>query len=125
MATSRPEPWATELATMVRTMSVEVDAAIVEGRNDERGLRRAGFEKPVYRCAESDGLVAFASSIPEQQVVILTDFDPAGRKLNARLRELIPGRRIRVDWRRQVGKELTAHGRRDIESMNNLFTRAW
>ncbi|SEO22199.1 5S rRNA maturation endonuclease (Ribonuclease M5), contains TOPRIM domain [Halogranum amylolyticum] len=125
MTVQRPEPWVEELATAVRRMSLEVDAAIVEGRNDERGLRRAGFENPIYRCAEADGLVAFASSISEPEVVILTDFDPAGRRLNARLRELLPGRRVRVDWRRRVGKTLTAHGRRDVESLNNLFTRTW
>lgn len=106
-------------------MSVEVDAAIVEGPNDERGLRRAGFEKPIYTCSTSSGLVSFASSVSEQEVVILTDFDPAGRRLNARLRELIPESRVRVDWRRRFGRQLTARGRRDVESLNNLFARKW
>lgn len=123
MAPARLEPWVRELAATVRAMNDDVDAVIVEGPNDERGLRRAGFEKPVYTCATSGSLVAFAASVTEEQVVILTDFDPAGRKLNARLRQLIPGRRLSLGWRRRVGRELTLHGRRDIESMNNLFSR--
>lgn len=103
-------------------MSVDVDAAIVEGPRDEAGLRRAGFERPIHTCATSTGLVAFVSSIPEQQVVILTDFDSAGRALNARLRELLPDSRVHTEWRREIGYRLTTHGRRDIESLNNLFT---
>jgi 5S rRNA maturation endonuclease (ribonuclease M5) len=59
------------------------------------------------------------------KVSIHTDFDPAGRKLNARLRELLDDSQVDPEWRRPVGAALTPHGRRDIESLTNLFRRRW
>ncbi|MDX5990271.1 hypothetical protein E6P09_17295 (plasmid) [Haloferax mediterranei ATCC 33500] len=106
-------------------MSRAVDAAIVEGQNDRRGLRAAGFEKRIYTCSEAGRLVPFATQIDEEEVVILTDFDPAGRKLNARLRELLADSQVSPEWRRKVGALLTPYDRRDIESLNNLFRHQW
>lgn len=116
--------WRQELLELIQEMSRAVDAAIVEGENDRRGLRAAGFEKRIYTCSEAGGLVPFATRIDEE-VVILTDFDPAGRKLNARLRELLSDSQVTPEWRRKVGAKLTPYGRRDIESLNNLFRDHW
>ncbi|SDM63425.1 5S rRNA maturation endonuclease (Ribonuclease M5), contains TOPRIM domain [Halogranum gelatinilyticum] len=121
----RPPTWRTDLLALVAELDDAVDAAIVEGPNDRRGLRTAGFTKRVYTCSEAGGLAALASRIDEDRVVILTDFDPAGRRLNARLRELLDDSQVDPEWRRKVGAALTPHGRRDIESLNNLFRHRW
>lgn len=112
-----------EVEQLITDMNNDVDAAIVEGSRDEAGLREAGFEKPIYTCSTTNGLVGFANSIQEQRLTILTDFDTEGKELNARLRELLPGSRVQTIWRKKLGKLLTEHGHRDIESLNNLFNR--
>lgn len=117
--------WRQDLLGVIQEMSRAVDAAIVEGQNDRRGLRAAGFEKRIYTCSEAGGLVPFATRVDEEWVVILTDFDPAGRKLNAQLRELLADSQVNPKWRRKVGALLTIYGRRDIESLNNLFRHRW
>ncbi|WP_396612833.1 hypothetical protein ACH9L7_06065 [Haloferax sp. S1W] len=117
--------WRQDLLEGIQEMNRVVDAAIVEGQNDKRGLRAAGFEKRIYTCSEAGRLVSFATRVDEEVVVILTDFDPAGRKLNARLRELLADSQVTPEWRRTVGALLTPYGRRDIESLNNLFRQQW
>lgn len=110
-----------ELRRLVKRMQQDVDAVVVEGPRDREALRSAGFEKPVRLCVTADGLVAFARSISEDRVAILTDFDTEGKKLNGRLRDLLAGKRVCTIWRKEFGKLLTERGRRDIESLNNLF----
>lgn len=125
MTYREPPAWRADLRLLVEELNTAVDAAIVEGPNDRRGLRAAGFTKRIYTCSEAGGLTAFAGRVDEERVVILTDFDPAGRRLNARLRELLADTQVDPEWRRKVGALLTPHGRRDIESLNNLFRRRW
>ncbi len=112
----------TAVQQLVAEMDRDVDAAIVEGRNDRKALERAGFTSTIHTCTDTDGLIGFARNVStEGSVVILTDFDEEGKALNGRLRDLIPDRSLHPIWRKKLGKLMTEHGRRDIESLNNLF----
>lgn len=113
---------ATDVERLVHAMNRDVDAVVVEGRNDRTALERAGVTQPIYTCSDANGLVAFARTVAqEDSVAILTDFDAEGKRLNGRLRDLLPGRCVQPIWRQKLGKLLTRHGRRDIESLNNVF----
>lgn len=109
---------------LVAEMNGDVDAAVVEGRNDKKALERAGFAHTIYTCSQTNGMVDFARTVAEEDsVAILTDFDAEGKRLNGRLRDLLPGSHVRPIWRKKLGKLLTEHGRRDIESLNNVFNQ--
>lgn len=108
---------------LVADMDQDVDAVIVEGPRDREALERAGFTQRIYTCSETNGLIGFARSVSDEgSIAILTDFDEEGKKLNGRLRELIPGSHIQSIWRKKLGRVMTEHGRRDIESLNNVFS---
>lgn len=112
---------ASDVKQLVREMDRDVDAVIVEGQNDRAALQRAGCTTPIYTCSQTNGLVGFARDIADGRIAILTDFDEEGKRLNGRLRDLLPGKHVRPIWRQKFGKVLTASGRRDIESLNNVF----
>ncbi len=113
----------TAVQDLVTDMNRDVDAAVVEGQRDREALQKAGFTQPIYTCSQSNGLPAFARTVTEAgTVVILTDFDQEGKTLNGRLRDLIPGSHVQPIWRKKLGKLMTEHGRRDIESLNNVFS---
>ncbi len=113
---------ASDVEQLVRDMNQNVDAVIVEGKNDKAALERAGCTAEIYTCSRSNGLVGFARSVAiEDRIAILTDYDAEGKRLNGRLRDLLPGKHVRPIWRQKLGKLLTEYGRRDIESLNNVF----
>lgn len=116
---------ARDVRALIVEMEAAVDAVIVEGGHDREALERAGFSKPIYTCSETDGFVGFAKDVARQhdRIAILTDFDAEGKELNKELQEYIPGRKNERRWRKELGKLLTEHGRRDIESINNLLSR--
>lgn len=118
---TKPEPWVLELEGIIRRMNVEIDTAIVEGPRDESGLRHAGFESTVKKVGTATNLLTFVDSIDANSIVILTDYDREGKRINAMLREHLPESRCNIQYRRDIGRVLTKHGRYDIESLNNIF----
>ncbi len=109
---------------LVMEMDRDVDAAIVEGKHDVAALEAAGFTGDIYTVSDAtEGVTALGKRVVREadSIAILTDFDPEGRDLNRRLQEVIPESRNRKIWRKKLGTMLTATGRRDIESLNNLF----
>lgn len=105
-------------------MDRDVDAVIVEGERDRAALEAAGFTGTVYTVSDDPaGVPALAKRVLEEtdDIAILTDFDPEGRELNRDLQAFIPERVNRKIWRKKLGTLLTADGRRDIESINNLL----
>lgn len=115
-------PWHRDLRELLQRMDRQVDAVVVEGPNDEAALRRVGVETPIHTCSQTNGLAGFASSLPGEQIAILTDYDDPGQRLNAKLRAYIPDARVDPRWRRELGLLLTQRGRYDIESLNNVFS---
>lgn len=113
-----------ELLDIVDKMDRDVEAVIVEGRRDKEALEKAGFSGRIYTCSEdTDGIVSVAREVRERHdsVAILTDFDQEGDDLYGKLRGSIPESKVRIIWRKKLGKVLTQKGRRDIESINNIM----
>lgn len=115
------DPWERALRDLLERMDATIDTIVVEGPRDEAALRKAGVETAIHTCSHSAGLVRFARSLPGQHIAILTDYDEPGRRLNGRLRDLLPDGRVDPRWRRDLGLLLTQRGRYDIESLNNVF----
>lgn len=112
------DPWVRELHDLVSGLNETVDGVIVEGPNDVEALRRIGVDVPIHTCAQTDGLVAFASSLRGKDLAILTDYDQAGKELNGRLRDLLGDGQVDPTWRRAFGLVLTQEGHYEIESLN-------
>lgn len=115
------DPWEREVRQLLVSMDREVDAIVVEGPNDTSALRAGGVETHIAECARCRNLDHFADELAGGPIAILTDFDDHGRRLNGRLRDLLPDHRVESRWRREVGLLLTQRGRYDIESLNNVF----
>ena len=116
-----PDPWVQSVHTLIREMDQSVEIVIVEGKRDQAGLEAAGYTGSIIQCSNTAGIVPFAHQLDEEPIAILTDYDPAGRELNGKLRELIPARKVDAYWRRELGLLLTQRGRYEIEALNNIF----
>ena len=117
------DPWERALREVLDGMDREVAQIVVEGPNDRQALRKAGLDSPIEECSQTAGLTGFADQLTGDPIAILTDFDDAGRRLNGRLRDVLPDARVATHWRREVGLVLTQHGHYEIESLNNVFKR--
>lgn len=115
------DPWERDVRKLLARMNRRVETVIVEGPNDRAALRTAGVDARIRTCSQTDGLVDFAASLEGAPIAILTDYDDPGRRLNGRLRHLLPDGRVDPCWRRDLGLLLTQRGRYDIESLNNVF----
>ncbi len=90
----------------LREMSARGVPIIVEGRMDEKALRRLDVNGRVY-CLKAHGISRFGfvdrlGSL-EDEVILLTDFDREGSELRLWLYDELSRRRIRVEekfWRR-------------------------
>ena len=89
---------------------------IVEGKNDEKALKRLGQRniiainrRPLYR-------VAGIADSKNNEVVILTDFDDKGKELNSKLSSFIKNVKINSGLRKRFG----SLGIYRIEDLKNL-----
>lgn len=99
-------------------MNDQLDAIVVEGKKDEKALRKLGFKFKVLKASR------FSPSDLEdiETISILTDFDKEGGKLRKNILDRINSRtQVVRRFRKDIGKELGPSGRRDIESINNLL----
>lgn len=89
----------------LREISEKGVPIIVEGREDEKALRRLDVNGKVF-CLKAHGIsrYAFVESLASiNQVILLTDFDREGEELRLWLYDELSRRRIRADdniWRR-------------------------
>jgi len=99
---------------------------IVEGRKDERSLRRLGIEGNIL-CMKSAGLGFFdfiERVKPSREAIILTDFDREGKQLSLQLLKGLSGNRIKVDdsFRRQF-RSLCRSEVRSVEELADYMER--
>lgn len=93
---------------------------IVEGRKDERSLRRLGVEGNIL-CMKSagQGFFDFIEKVkPSREAIVLTDFDREGKHLSLQLLKELSSNRVKVDnsFRRQFGSLC----RSDVRSVEEL-----
>jgi 5S rRNA maturation endonuclease (ribonuclease M5) len=109
------------LKEIIKKMNQEVDMVIVEGKKDEGALKALGFKGRIFVYAKREPEILEGAVRNCESVVVLTDFDSAGKDLcNEIMDHLLGHVKINKRLRREFGRLLTSHGRRGIESINRL-----
>lgn len=112
-----------KLKGLAQKIGRDVDAVIVEGRNDEKALKRLGMEADIFKFG-GNVVEPFCERVAElaDSVVILTDFDTEGKEMNLELRQVLEEKLdVMGDYRKKFGKLLTSKDRYCIEEINPLF----
>jgi len=103
-----------ELERLVKLLNEEVDYVIVEGKRDREALEQIGVKVNVLTVYELDKIRKGS------KVVILTDFDEEGKRLNRKLSKVLVDVKIDEWFRKEFGRLLGLSGRRSIESIKAL-----
>ncbi|MDI6810415.1 MAG: toprim domain-containing protein [archaeon] len=115
-----------ELESVIQEMDYFVDAIIVEGIHDREALEELGITKEILACSSKPycDFVGYLSS-RHKKVVILTDYDRTGKRINKKLSSWLEREGIKVEkrYRDEVGRILGFRGMRSIESVNSLKKR--
>jgi 5S rRNA maturation endonuclease (ribonuclease M5) len=103
-----------------------VDAIVVEGVHDREALEKLGITKEIVLCSSRPhtDFIDYISS-RHKKVVILTDYDRTGKRINKKLSSWLEREGIKVEkqYRDEVGRILGFRGMRSIESVNALKKR--
>ena len=113
------------LTRLLGELETLVDVVIVEGRRDLEALRQLGFRGVVSLFSQvgvPDADFMDTASREYGSVVILTDFDEEGRKIDLALSEGFERRGLRVEkgLRREMGRIMAAIKVYAIESLDNV-----
>jgi len=113
-----------EEQSFIKTIEeLKSSAVIVEGRKDERALRALGLDNIIP--LNNTPLAEFARKVAKQiteseihEVIILTDFDKEGRKLEKKLEVLLKSHKVRVN--RRLRRILMGFGKGRIEDFKGV-----
>ncbi|MDY6789422.1 MAG: hypothetical protein SVV03_05685 [Candidatus Nanohaloarchaea archaeon] len=111
------------LSDLAERIGRDVDAVIVEGKCDERALKKLGMETDIFKVGRCS-IEPFCERISDiaESVVILTDFDSEGKEINKELRQrLVEETDVLGSYRKDFGKLMTSKDRYCIEDLNPLF----
>ena len=88
-----------ELEDLAFEMNHVVDGVIVEGPHDKKTLKLLGYEGPIITRSGKHSHVELVEFVAKKfsRMVILTDFDEAGKDLNRRLTKLLEVKRVKVE----------------------------
>jgi 5S rRNA maturation endonuclease (ribonuclease M5) len=111
------------LNNLLGELETLVDVVIVEGPRDLEALRQLGFRGEISLFSQvgvPEADFIDATSREHGSVVILTDFDEEGRKIDLALSEGFERRAVRVEkgLRREMGRIMAAIGVYAIESLD-------
>ncbi|RZN35664.1 MAG: toprim domain-containing protein [Methanophagales archaeon ANME-1-THS] len=116
----------TELEDVMQEMDNFVDAIVVEGAHDKEALEKLGITKEILLCSSRPrtDFVDYISS-RHKKVVILTDYDRTGKRINKKLSSWLERAGIKVEKRYRDDDRLILgfRGMRSIESVNALKKR--
>ena len=123
-----PERILRELGDLLGEMGYLVSAVVVEGPRDVEALRRVGFNGRVEVCARfgvSDSDLTESLAREMDSVVLLTDFDEEGRRINRDLTRLLERKGVKVEagLRRRLGRLMAALGIYTVEALDNAVSR--
>ena len=118
-----------ELESVLRELDEDerVDAIIVEGARDKQALEEMGITKKEILKCRSIPHDAFVEHLRGKQcVVILTDYDRAGKNFNRKLTSRLEKEGLRVErsYRERIGEILGVAGFKTVESLRSLRKRA-
>ncbi len=113
-----------ELTSVVQEMGELVDAVVVEGAHDKEALREMGITKEIVMYSSGSSYVDFVDYLRSRykRVVILTDYDRAGKRFNKKLSAGLERAGIKVErrYREEIGRILGIRGMKCIESINSF-----
>lgn len=113
-----------DIKSILRGEDEEIGIILVEGPRDAEALRILGSSVRVEvssRVGQTEPDVAKGLAEKSRSVLVLTDFDEEGRKLAARLSELLEaeGVRVRRELRRKMGRLMGILGVKTVESLDD------
>ncbi|RLG34335.1 hypothetical protein DRN97_02725 [Methanosarcinales archaeon] len=118
-----------ELANVVQEMCDLVDAVVVEGIHDKEALKGMGIKKEIVMYSSGSSFVGFVDYLRRRhkRVVILTDYDRAGKRINKKLSAGLERAGIKVEWRyrKEIGRILGTRGLKCIESINSFRNKVF
>ena len=105
-----------------------VDAVIVEGMRDVDALRTLDFKGKIVQSSQlsvSDSELCDTIAEQYRSVLILTDYDAEGLRINRRLMQLLERKDVKVEegLRRQFGRIMASIGIYAIEDLDNSAFR--
>ena len=117
-----------ELYNVLDDLEYLVSVVIVEGLRDVKALRALGFKGHVDVCSQlavSEPEFTESLSRKNRSILILTDYDEEGKKINRHLTQLLErqGVKVEVELRRQFGRIMAAIGVYAIEDLDNSADR--
>ena len=117
-----------ELQNLLNELEYMVSTVIVEGLRDVKALRELGFKGQIDVCSQlsvSEPEFSEILSRNNKSVLLLTDYDEEGKKINRHLTKLLErqGVKVEVGLRRQFGRILAAIGIYAIEDLDNSAYR--
>ncbi|MFQ6128365.1 MAG: toprim domain-containing protein [Thermoplasmata archaeon] len=122
------EKQAEKLIKLIARLKEENDRypVIVEGRKDEKALRRIGLFGIILRLDQGDSIFNLCEALREdhEKVLILTDWDRRGGRLARALREGLKANGISYDddFRRQIAF-LVRKEVKDVEGLPKLLSK--
>jgi len=123
-----PDRLRENLKNLLDEMGYLVSAVVVEGPRDVDALRQVGFEGRVEICSRfsvSDSDFTETLAKEAESVVILTDFDEEGRRINRHLTRLLErkGVKVEVGMRREFGRLMAVLGIYVVEALYGAVSR--
>ena len=123
-----PERVHEEIRGLLNEISYLSTMVVVEGSRDVEALRLIGFEGRIEVCSRvnvSDYDLTEELKGEATSVVLLTDFDEEGRRLNRHLTSLLELRGVKVELglRRQFGRLMAALGIYVIEALDDAILK--
>jgi 5S rRNA maturation endonuclease (ribonuclease M5) len=112
------------LLAFLKKLDEIIDAVIVEGVRDVKALSHLGFRGLIEVCSRvgvSNGDLVEDLAWRYRRILILTDFDEEGRKLNKKLSRLLERKGVKVEkyMRRAISKLMATLGAYTIEELDN------
>ena len=117
-----------ELYNILNELEYMVSVVVVEGLRDVKALRALGFKGHIDVCSQlavSEPEFTEALSRKDGSILILTDYDDEGKRINRHLTQLLErhGVKVKVGLRRQFGRIMAAIGVYAIEDLDNSAMR--
>ncbi len=113
-----------ELTLLLREAEEAVDTVLVEGMRDAEALKRLGYRGQIEVISRREAHVDLAEEVAgrSRKVLILSDFDREGGRINREIHPLLESRGVRVeaDMRRRIGRLMAALGTRAVEDLDNI-----
>ncbi|MBS7638669.1 hypothetical protein KEJ49_07320 [Candidatus Bathyarchaeota archaeon] len=113
-----------ELSLLLREAEETVDTVLVEGARDVEALKSLGYRGQIEVISRHEAHTTLAEKVAERggTVLILSDFDREGKRINREMLLLLEsmGVRVEADMRRRIGRLMATLGTRAVEDLDNI-----